>query len=112
MSLAFLLASSVVTLGAVVPYVRDVLAGRTKPNIASWTTWTLLFVVATFAEIGAGEYRTAFFTGSISLETALVALLGGRYAYAKYTRFDAACQAGALSGFLAWWLFDNPLAAV
>ena len=104
MSLAFLLVSSVVTIGAVVPYVRDILLGRTKPNIASWTTWTLLFVVATFAEVGAGEYRTAFFTGSISVETALVSVLGGRFGYAKYTPFDASCQVGALSGFLVWWL--------
>jgi hypothetical protein len=112
MSLAFLLISSVVTIAAVVPYVRDILHGRTRPNIASWTTWTLLFVVATFAEVGAGEYRTAFFTGSISVETALVALLGARYGHAKYTPFDAACQVGALSGFVVWWLFDDPLAAV
>jgi hypothetical protein len=30
----------------------------------------------------------------------------------KYTPFDAASQVGALFGFVAWWLFDDPLAAV
>lgn len=107
-----LILSAVVTITAVIPYIRDILRGTTKPNIASWVTWTILFVVATIAEIAAGEYRTAFFTVSITIETALVVILGLKYGYAKYTKFDAACQISALLGFVAWWLFDNPLAAV
>lgn len=107
-----LVLSLIVTIAAVIPYIRDILKGSTKPNIASWITWTLLFIVATIAEIAAHEYRTALFTASITIETALVVILGFKYGYAKYTKFDAACQIGALSGFLVWWLFNNPLAAV
>lgn len=107
-----LIFSALITVFAVIPYIRDILQGSTKPNIASWITWTLLFTVATIAEIAAHEYRTAFFTASIALETALVVVLGFKYGYARYTKFDAACQVGALFGFVAWWLFNDPLAAV
>lgn len=109
---SLLVLSAIITIGAVVPYLHDILRGTTKPNIASWITWTLLFVVATIAEFAAGEFRTAFFTASISAETALVVVLGLKYGYAKYTKFDAACQIGAFLGFILWWLFNNPLAAI
>ena len=109
----FLLALSVmVTIGSVIPYVRDILKGTTRPNIASWITWTLLTLVATIAEFAAGEYVTAIFTSAAVLETLLIVILGLKYGYAKYSRFDAICQIGALSGFVFWFLFNSPAAAV
>ena len=54
-----LILATLVTIGAVIPYILDVIKGKTKPNIVSWITWTLLTAVATVAEISAGEYRTA-----------------------------------------------------
>jgi hypothetical protein len=107
-----LLISALVTVFAVIPYIRDILRHKTKPNVASWITWTLLFLVASIAEIAAHEYRTAFFTGSVALECFIVVLLGSRYGYAKYTKFDAVCQISALLGFVVWWIFNNPLAAI
>ncbi len=107
-----LILSAVITILAIVPYIRDIFRGSTKPNIASWITWMLLFVVAAIAAFADGEYRTAFFISSVAVETSLVVLLGFKYGYAKYNWFDAACQIGALSGFVVWWLFDNPLAAI
>lgn len=104
--------SAIITIAAIVPYIKDIIQGKTKPNITSWITWTLLFIVATIAEYAAGEYRTAIFTASITVETLLVVILGLKHGYAKYTKFDVACQIGALAGFLVWWIFNNPLAAV
>ncbi|HSX57974.1 MAG TPA: hypothetical protein VLE47_01725 [Candidatus Saccharimonadales bacterium] len=107
-----LILSALITIFAVLPYISDILRKKTKPNITSWITWTLLFTVATIAEFASGERRTAFFTGSVAVETLLVVILGNRYGYAKYTKFDAVCQILALAGFVVWWLFNNPLAAV
>lgn len=110
---SFLLALSVIiTIASVAPYVRDILRGTTKPNIASWITWTLLTLVATIAEFAAGEYVTAIFTSAAVIETLLVVILGLKYGYAKYSKFDAACQLGALLGFICWYLFNTPAAAV
>lgn len=107
-----LILSVVVTVTSVLPYIRDILKGTTKPNIASWITWTLLTLVATIAEIAAGEYVTAIFTSAAVLETLIIVILGLRYGYAKYSKFDAICQIGALSGFIFWYLFNSPAAAV
>lgn len=107
-----LLLSVVVTVTSVIPYVRDILRGTTKPNIASWITWTLLTLVATIAEFAAGEYVTAIFTSAAVLETLIIVILGLKYGYAKYSRFDTICQVGALSGFVFWYFFNTPAAAV
>lgn len=107
-----LLISLVITIVSVAPYIRDILRGKTKPNIVSWITWSLLTGLATAALISAGEYRTAVFTGAAMLATATVVMLGLRYGYVKYTRFDVICQFAAVIGLILWQLFDTPLIAV
>jgi hypothetical protein len=72
----------------------------------------MLTLIATIAEFAAGEYKTAIFTSSAVLETSLIVLLGLKYGYAKYSRFDALCQASAIIGLVLWWLFNNPALAV
>lgn len=107
-----LIAASIITVASVIPYLRDILRGTTKPNIVSWITWTLLTAIATVAEFAAHEYTTAIFTSSAVVETGLVVALGIKYGHTKYTRFDIACQVGALLGFVLWWLFNSPALAV
>jgi len=102
----------VLTIGSVIPYIRDILAGSTKPNIVSWMTWTLLGVVASAAQFAAGEPVAALFTSAATLEPALVVAVGLRFGYVKYTRFDVACQVGTLAGFGLWWAFSSPAVAV
>ena len=107
-----LLLAAIVTIGSVVPYIRDILRGTTKPNIVSWITWTILTAIATVAEFAAGEYKTAIFTSSAVVETTLIVILGLKYGYAKYSRFDVVCQVSAVIGLILWWLFNNPALAV
>src|SRR3954471_4047435 len=103
-----LLLSGVITVAAVVPYLRDILRGTTRPNIVSWITWTLLTGIATAAEVAAGEYVAAIFTGSAVLETATIVFLGLRHGYVKYAKFDVICQIAAIAGIILWQLFNSP----
>ncbi len=112
MHVLFLIIASLITLSTVIPYIRDILKGKTKPNITSWITWSLITGIATIAEFAGHEYITAIFTGSVFLETSAIVILGLKYGYAKYSLFDVFCQIGALSGFLFWYLFNSPAAAV
>ncbi|HEX7368322.1 MAG TPA: hypothetical protein VF261_01545 [Candidatus Saccharimonadales bacterium] len=112
MKTVFLILAAVVTVGSVLPYVRDILKGSTKPNIVSWITWTLLTGVATAAEISAHEYVTAVFTGSAVVETGLVVVLGLRRGYVKYTSFDVVCQIAAIAGIILWQIFNSPTIGV
>ncbi len=108
----FLILAAGISIVAVLPYARDIVKGKTKPNIASWITWSLLTGVATVAEFAAREYATAIFTSFAALATTFIVVLGLKYGYVKYTLFDAVCQVGAFSGFILWWFFNSPAAAV
>jgi len=108
----FLVLAGVITIASVVPYIRDIISGHTKPDIVSWITWTLLTGIATIAEIADGEYRTAIFTGTAVIETLSIVVLGIKYGHTKYTMFDVICQIGALFGFVLWAIFNSPAAAV
>lgn len=108
MQTVVLVLATVITIGSVFPYVRDILKGTTKPNIVSWVTWTLLTGIATAAEIAGHQYVTAIFTSSAVLETAIIVLLGLKYGYVKYTSFDVVCQIGAIIGIILWQIFNSP----
>lgn len=112
MKTVFLVLATLITVGSVVPYARDILRGTTKPNIVSWITWTLLTAIATAAELSAHEYVAAIFTSAAAFETGLVVVLGLRYGYVKYTRFDVICQLSAVVGIVIWQIFASPAAGV
>lgn len=100
------------SIGSIAPYVRDILKGKTKPNITTWLTWTILSAIATAAALGAGENRTAIFSAAITVQVGVVVLLGLKYGHAKYSTFDWICQVGALVGLVLWWLLDSPTIAL
>ncbi len=112
MKTVFLILATIVTVGCVLPYARDILRGTTKPNIVSWITWTLLTSIATAAEITAHEYVAAIFTGAAVLETATIVILGLKYGYVKYTNFDVVCQISAVLGIILWQIFNSPVIGV
>lgn len=112
MKILFLILATLVTIGSVVPYARDIIKGSTKPNIVSWITWTLLTGIATAAEIAGHEYVTAIFTSAAVLETAIIVVLGLKHGYVKYTTFDVVCQIGAIVGLILWQLFNSPTVGV
>ena len=104
----FLVLATLITVGAVLPYLRDILKGSTKPNIVSWITWTLITGIATAAEIAGHEYVSAIFTGAAMVATTSVVVFGLKGGFAKYTRFDVICQIGAIMGLILWQLFNSP----
>jgi len=108
----FLILATVVTIGCVLPYARDILRGTTRPNIVSWITWSLLTGIATAAEIAAHEYVAAIFTGAAVLETATIVILGLKHGYVKYTNFDVVCQISAVIGIILWQVFNSPAIGV
>jgi hypothetical protein len=105
-------AGALATLLATVPYLVDIIKKKTKPNIVSWITWTVLTGIGTVAAFAAGEWRTAIQTMAVMVWTLSVVLLGLRYGIAKFTRFDTFCQAGAVVGLVLWFVFNSPAIAI
>lgn len=95
-----------------IPYIIDVIKRKTRPNIVSWFTWTLLITIGGFAALDAGEVPTAILTFADAAQVALILVLGLIYGYAKLSWFDATCQAGAIVGLVLWLVFNSPTVAI
>jgi D-alanyl-lipoteichoic acid acyltransferase DltB (MBOAT superfamily) len=95
-----------------IPYLIDVVRRKTKPNIVTWLTWTMLTVIAGSAALVAGEPKTAIFLCGNSVCTGLVVLLGLKYGTTKFSRFDILCQCGAILSLVLWLVFKSPTVGI
>lgn len=105
---ALAIIAAVIALFSTLPYIVDIIKGHTKPNIVSWLTWTMLTGIAMAAAFTAHQPRTGLLMLGSTACTAAVVLLGLKYGIAKYSKFDALCQIGALLGLMLWLVFNSP----
>ncbi len=104
--------AGVLAVVAIIPYIIDIIHGRTKPNVVSWLTWTILLAIATSAAFVAHEPRSAFLTLGDLIGTGTTLLLGLKYGIAKFSWFDGLCQAAAVVGLALWLIFNSPEVAI
>lgn len=97
---------------AVIPYLLDIIHRRTKPNVVSWLTWTLLLSVGTAGAYAGHEVRSALLTTGDLIGTGATLVLGLRYGIARLSWFDGLCQLGALLGLVLWLVLDSPAVAI
>lgn len=104
--------SSIVTIGAVIPYLVQIVRGKTKPRIVSWFTWSLLTGIACAASFADGQVATGFLMLAATIEVFSVVVLGLKHGDRKFDRTDIVCQIAALAGMALWFIFNSPAVAV
>jgi len=104
--------AALIALLSTLPYLIDIVRRKTKPNVVSWFTWTLLTAISGSAALAAGEPKTALLLYGSTICTGLVVVLGLRYGIATFSRFDAFCQIGAVLGLVAWLVFHSPTVGI
>ncbi len=106
------LLSGLLIFSAIVPYIRDVIRHKTRPNSVSWLGWTMLLSIGVAAQIKEGaSFSVMLLLGDI-VGTGIVFLLSLKYGVTKYTLFD---RLSFIFGFLAialWMITKNPLTAL
>src|SRR5665213_3581551 len=80
--------SGVLNIIGIVPYVRGILKGKTKPERSAWWIWTWLMVVAFWAQASAGATWSLFLTGSFLLCNVVIASLSLRHGYGRFRQRD------------------------
>lgn len=104
--------SGIVAVLGGLPYIRDILRHKTKPNTVTWFTWSLLNIITAIAALSGHAYQTAIFAFATGGCTTLITLLSLKDGIKKYTIFDIVCQVLAIVGIIAWRLTDRPALAV
>jgi hypothetical protein len=104
--------SSIITIGAAVPYIIEIVRGKTKPRVVSWFTWTLITAIASAASFADRQYPAAILSLCAAIETMAVVILGFKYGDRKFEKIDIICQVGAIVGVVLWLTFNSPAIAV
>jgi hypothetical protein len=107
--LFFGIAAAVLNCIGTVPYVRDILRGKTKPERGMWWVYSALFVVLFIAQAESGAGWLLLVTGAYIAAALLIAGLSLRYGYGGFHWRDTVSLVVAGIGLAAWWMLDQPL---
>jgi hypothetical protein len=98
---------------AFVPYIRSILAGRTKPHVFSWVIWGITTVIVFFAQLEAKGGMGAWPTGVSGTITILIAVLAFIHrSDISITLTDRVFFLAALASLPFWFYTADPLWAV
>ena len=96
-------------------YLRDTLAGKTKPNRVSWSLWALAPLISLGAAFDANADVWAsirVLVGGVVPAVIFLASFINKNSYWRLGRFDWFCGGLSLAALVFWQLADSPLVAV
>ncbi len=95
-----------------IPYIRDILLLKTKPQRMTWFIWAVLLSIAFFAQLSKGGTWSLITTGVDWLGVVIIFILSIKYGMGGATRLDKTALAGAGIGLILWYLTSEPLFAI
>jgi hypothetical protein len=93
------------------PYIRDIVRGRTRPHRGTWLVWAVLAVVVYESQRADGASWSLFMAGAQALLTSLVFLLAVRHGEGGLSVTDVLLTATAAAGVAGWIACDKPIVA-
>lgn len=107
--------SALISVMGAYAYIRDTVAGRTKPNRVSWSMWALAPLIGTAAAIASNADLWAvvriFLAGFLPL-LVLIATFCNPQSYWRLTAFDITCGVFSLIALAVWGAADSPRTAI
>jgi len=105
--------SGMIALLAIIPYVKDILYGTTRPNIFSWSLWVFLLLISLLAQLSAGASWSIIFLLGDLIGTSIVLVLSiVGYGYGKYGWIEWICLTLAVVAIISWQATSQPLLAI
>lgn len=86
--------------------------GKTKPERASWFIWSILLLIAFFAQLAEGGTWSLMLTFADLTTVLVIVVLSYRYGVGGGTKLDIFSLVGAGVGLILWYLTDQPLFAI
>jgi len=109
----FGLASAVLSILAYFPYIVDTLAGRTRPQRASWLIWSVLGSIAVLSQWHEGATHSLWFAMAQVGGTICVFVLSILFGVGGFlSRRDRWVLGTAALGLGAWYVTDTPAYAL
>jgi hypothetical protein len=105
--------AAALTIVSVVPYVRDMVKGTTRPNIVTWGLWCLIQAIFAAAQFSAGASLSIVLPLFEVATVGLIVVLGlAGFGYKKYGPIDFVCLVLALGAIALWQVTNDPMLAM
>src|SRR3989344_6302690 len=107
------ISAGLIAIGATVPYILSIVRGETRPNVVSWSLWTVIVLITALAQVSAGaSWSILLLIGTLIANFSVLVLCVFGYGYRKFELADKICLALALVALLFWWVTSNPVVAI
>jgi len=104
--------SALLSILMIVPYARDILLLKTKPERASWFIWTVLGFIAFFIQLAKGATDSLWLTAGQTFAVFIIVLLSIKYGAGGLGKRDRLALIAAGVGLLLWYFTSEPLYAL
>lgn len=104
--------SGLLCLIAYVPYIRNILKGRTKPERMSWLLWFVLGMISFSAQASLGATFSLVLSAVLTLGSLVIFILSLRFGTGGLTRRDMVALVLSVVGFGLWIVTNRPLIAL
>ncbi len=100
------------TFVAYIPYYRDILKGKTRPHIYSWSLWALLTILLVALQIKGGAGPAVWVTAAAGLLCVGVVFLSLKNGKKDITTSDSIVAVLALLAIAFWLLVYQPVISI
>jgi len=98
---------------AIVPYIKDIFHGSSKPNTISFAIWELLLLISFLAQLSSGASWSILMLGGDLIGTGIILFLCLRgFGYRKYGWTEWVCLTLAILAIILWQTTKEPLLAI
>lgn len=104
--------AGVISLLGFVPYIAEIVQGKTRPNRATWWIWTVVGAMLCGSYYASGARHTLWVPVSYVIGPLVTALLSLKYGEGGWEPFDRNCLGASLLSLVVWWLARSPLVAL
>lgn len=105
-------ASSVLAIYCTLPYVRSILAGRTKPHQFTWLVFTLMNGIIAVSQILEGARVSALIPVTFTIGSAIVLALSFKFGERNTSSYDRGLFAASLLTIAVWCITKNSALAI
>jgi len=104
--------SNALTIAATLPYLVEIVKGKTKPRLASWFTWSAIVAIGAAASFAQHQIPAAIYSLCCSLECAAVVVLGLKHGDRQLEKLDIVSLAGVTVGLVSLMALKSPTLTV
>lgn len=90
------------------PYIKAMIRGSVRPELVTWSIWTLLSGVLTLSAFLHGNVASGALSAEAFVSCAIVVILGARQGTFHIGKLDMFCLTGAAIGITSLVLFRSP----